>query len=61
MSRLVMLIVLLVLFVSIVPLVTMWLWNYVMPVVFNLPEIGFWQAFALNLLSSMFFKTYKIK
>lgn len=23
----------------------LWIWNYVMPVVFGLPELTFWQAF----------------
>ena len=35
---------------------TMWLWNYIMPTVFNLPEISFWQTLALLILSEIFFK-----
>lgn len=34
----------------------MWLWNYVMPDLFGLPTIVFWQAFALYTLSSILFK-----
>jgi hypothetical protein len=33
------------------------LWNLLMPDIFGLPVIGFWQAFGLNLLSSILFKT----
>ena len=36
------------------PLMT--LWNWLMPVIFGLPEIGFWQAVGLNLLSSILIK-----
>jgi hypothetical protein len=36
--------------------VTMWLWNALMPVIFKLPEIGFWQAIGLLILSQFFFK-----
>ena len=32
------------------------LWNWLMPVIFGLPEIGFWQAVGLNLLSSILIK-----
>lgn len=35
----------------------MWLWNYVMPDLFGLIEIGFWQALALSMLSSVLFKS----
>jgi hypothetical protein len=43
---------LMVLFVA----VTMWLWNALMPAIFKLPEIGFWQAAGLLVLSRIFFK-----
>jgi len=36
--------------------VTMWLWNWLMPAIFKLPEIGFWQAIGLLLLAQIFFK-----
>jgi hypothetical protein len=36
--------------------VTTWLWNWLMPVIFKLPVIGFWQAIGLLLLSQIFFK-----
>lgn len=35
---------------------TMWLWNYLMPDLFGLQEITIWQAFAMNILSSLLFK-----
>ena len=34
----------------------MLLWNWLMPVIFKLPEIGLLQALGLTLLSSAFFK-----
>lgn len=33
-----------------------WLWNYLMPVVFGLPVISVWQAWALNILCGFLFK-----
>jgi hypothetical protein len=35
----------------------MWLWNWLMPTMFGLPEITFWQAVGLNLLSTILFKS----
>ena len=41
---------------------TMLLWNWLMPTIFNLPIIGFWQACGINLLASILFKpTINIK
>jgi hypothetical protein len=38
------------------------LWNWLMPTIFNLPYITFWQACGLNLLASILFKpTINIK
>lgn len=34
-----------------------WLWNYLMPELFKLQEIGFWQAFCLLLLTGLLFRT----
>jgi len=34
----------------------MWLWNWLMPSIFNLPEITFWQALGLNTLSTILIK-----
>jgi hypothetical protein len=33
------------------------LWNWLMPVIFNLPEITFWQALGLNMLAGILFKS----
>lgn len=35
-------------------LLIMWLWNIVMPV-FGLPELTYWQAFVLKVLSNLLF------
>jgi hypothetical protein len=37
-------------------LVTMALWNALMPAIFKLPDIGFWQALGLLALSHLLFK-----
>ena len=39
----------------------MWLWNWLMPGIFNLPEITFFQALGLNALSTILFKQQTIK
>ena len=44
-------------FLALFGAVTMWLWNWLMPAIFKLPEIGFWQAIGLLLLSHIFFKS----
>ena len=36
--------------------VTAWLWNALMPAIFKLPEIGFWQAIGLLILAQLLFK-----
>jgi hypothetical protein len=43
-------------FLALFGAVTMWLWNWLMPTIFKLPEIGFWQAVGLLLLARIFFK-----
>ena len=35
----------------------MWLWNWLMPTIFGLPYITFWQALGLNILSTILFKS----
>lgn len=40
---------------------TMWLWNWLMPEIFNLIEITFWQALGLVILSSILFKSSNTK
>ena len=36
--------------------ITMWLWNALMPGIFKLPEIGFWQAVGIIVLTQILFK-----
>lgn len=36
---------------------TMWLWNWLMPIIFGLIKINFWQALGINLLCGILFKT----
>jgi hypothetical protein len=36
--------------------VTMWLWNALMPAIFKLPAIGFWQAIGILILTQLLFK-----
>ena len=33
------------------------LWNWLMPTIFNLPMITFWQALGLNIMSGILFKS----
>lgn len=35
----------------------MWLWNWLMPVIFGLPTINFYQAFGLYVLCDILFKS----
>ncbi len=35
----------------------MLLWNWLMPMLFNVPVITFWQAVGLNFLSAILFKS----
>lgn len=44
-----------VLFVLVFGWVTMFLWNYLIPPLFNGPQINFWQALGLLLLSKILF------
>lgn len=37
---------------------TLWLWNWLMPAIFGLKTITFWQAFGMNFLTSILFKSY---
>lgn len=36
--------------------IVVWLWNWLMPAIFRLPTIGFWEAWGLLILSSILFK-----
>lgn len=39
-------------------LIVMWLWNWLMPDIFGLPEINYWKAWGLLLLSCILFKDF---
>lgn len=41
----------------IIGLPIMLLWNWLMPIIFNLPKITFFQAVGLSILTGMLFKT----
>ena len=43
-------------FLALFGAVTMWLWNWLMPAIFKLPAIGFWQAVGILVLSHILFK-----
>jgi hypothetical protein len=40
---------------------TMWLWNWLMPAIFGLTKITFWQALGINILSEILFKSTSSK
>ncbi len=40
---------------------TMLLWNWLMPVIFHLPTITFWQAMGVDALCGILFKSYSTK
>ena len=40
----------------IVSLPVMWLWNLLMPSIFGLTQITFWQALGINILTDILFK-----
>lgn len=46
------------LFGLIAALPVMWIWNYLMPAVFGLTVITYWQAFWMFFLSGILFKSY---
>ena len=35
---------------------TMWLWNWLIPDIFGLVKIDFWQALGINLLTGLLFR-----
>lgn len=47
--------ILIVAVIALVPAICMWLWNWLMPDIFGLETINFWQALGLMVLSSCFF------
>jgi hypothetical protein len=51
-------IALIVLLAILMALPTMWLWNWLMPTIFGLTKITFWQALGINLLTGIFRSSY---
>jgi hypothetical protein len=51
-------IALLVILCLIMALPTMWLWNWLMPALFGIVKVNFWQALGINILSSILFKSH---
>lgn len=47
--------------VLLLTLPTFWLWNWLMPIIFKLPEITIWQALGLTLLCKILFTTSNSK
>jgi hypothetical protein len=43
-------------FLALFAAITMWLWNWLMPAIFNLPIIGFWKAVGILILAQILFK-----
>jgi uncharacterized protein YacL len=54
-------IILVVITALIAALPTYLLWNWLMPVIFNLPVITFWQALGINILCEILFKSNSSK
>jgi hypothetical protein len=53
--RVIKILLLVLLAATVLGFVTMWLWNRLMPVIFGLHIIGFWQAVGLVVLSKILF------
>jgi len=56
-STFIVVVITILLVVVICALPTMWLWNWLMPAIFGLGKITFWQALGLNMLCSILFKS----
>jgi hypothetical protein len=39
----------------------LWIWNGLMPSIFGLGQINFWQALGISILSTLLFKNIEIK
>lgn len=51
-------VVLIAVVVVLTALPVMWLWNWLMPELFGLSTLTFWQALGLSALTSLLFKSY---
>jgi type IV secretory pathway TraG/TraD family ATPase VirD4 len=59
-GQLIVAIILLAISSLITTIVTLWLWNWIMPIL-GLPELTFWQMWGLDLLIALLFKTLKFE
>lgn len=48
-------------FVALGSLITMWAWNIFVPAIFGLSKITFLQAFAVNILAGLIFRVVKVR
>lgn len=55
MEKIIALVILLLVVCAIVPAICMWLWNWLVPDIFGLQTITYWQSFGLMTLASCFF------
>lgn len=39
---------------------TMWLWNWLMPTLFSVKAVTFWQAVGINIFTGILFKTTSV-
>lgn len=56
MKLLITIILIAILLLALGPFITKWLWNWIMPDLFSLPEINYWKALGLQLLSFVLFR-----
>lgn len=57
MKQILWIVLIIVIVILICALPTMWLWNWLMPEIFGLTKITFWQALGLNALCAILFKS----
>lgn len=60
-STLLILVVVSIILAVLLGLPLMLLWNWLLPTIFGLPKITFWQAVGLNFLSTILFKNSSTK
>ena len=44
-----------ILFIVLMSFVAMWLWNWLMPIIFGLPQLNYWQTLGLQWLAKILF------
>ena len=55
MKKIALLVVVAIAILALLPAFTMWLWNWLMPAIFGLTTINYWQALGLMALASLLF------